>query len=130
LLGGQVDVTFESVTILLPLIQDRRLRALAVTGRSRMPLAPHLPTMIEAGVPDFEVATFNGVVAPAGTPARVVAVLNATINNGLRVPEMQANLRNLGAVSTPGSAAEFDAFIAAEQRKWSAIAKAVNVHVD
>jgi tripartite-type tricarboxylate transporter receptor subunit TctC len=59
-----------------------------------------------------------------------VAVLNTTINNGLRTPEMQANLRNLGAVSATGSAAEFAAFIAAEQRKWSAAAKAVNVHVN
>jgi tripartite-type tricarboxylate transporter receptor subunit TctC len=130
LLGGQVDMTFESVTIVLPLIQDARLRGLAVTGRSRTPLASALPTMIEAGVPDYEVTTFNGVVAPAGTPQPIVAVLNTTINNGLRTPEMQANLHNLGAVSATGSAAEFGAFIAAEQRKWSAAAKAVNVGVN
>jgi tripartite-type tricarboxylate transporter receptor subunit TctC len=140
LLGGQVDMTFESITILLPLIQEGRLRALAVTGRSRTPLTGglltgdlptgDLPTMIEAGVPGFEVTTFNGVVAPAGTPAPVVARLNAAINDGLRTPAMQASLRNLGAVAAPASPAEFSAFIAAEARKWSAAARAANVHVD
>lgn len=130
LLGAQVDMTFESITILLPLIQEDRLRALAVTGRGRTPLTGDLPTMIEAGVPDYEVTTFYGIVAPAGTPEPIVTLLNATINESLRAPEMQTSIRNLGAVSVPGSPAEFGAFIAAEGRKWSAVAKAANVHVD
>jgi tripartite-type tricarboxylate transporter receptor subunit TctC len=130
LLGGQVDLTFESITILLPQIQEQRLRALAVTSRNRTPLTSGLPTMIEAGVPDYEVTTFNGIVAPAGTPEPVVALLNATINEGLRTPEMQANIRKLGAVSEPGSSAAFGTFIAAEERKWTAVAKAANVHLD
>jgi tripartite-type tricarboxylate transporter receptor subunit TctC len=130
LLGGQVDLTFESITILLPLIQDGRVRALAVTSRNRTPLTNDLPTMIEAGVPDYEVTTFNGIVAPAGTPAPVIDLLNASINDGLRAPEMQATIRTLGAVSEPGSPAEFGAFIAAEERKWAAVAKAANVHID
>jgi tripartite-type tricarboxylate transporter receptor subunit TctC len=130
LLGGQVDLTFESITILLPLIQDRRVRALAVTSRNRTLLTSDLPTMIEAGVPDYDVTTFNGIVAPAGTPAPVIDLLNAAINDGLRTPEMQATIRTLGAVSEPGSPSEFGAFIAAEERKWSAVAKAANVHLD
>jgi tripartite-type tricarboxylate transporter receptor subunit TctC len=130
LLGAQVDMTFESITILLPLIREGRLRALAVTGRTRTPLADDLPTMIEAGVPDFAVTTFNGIVAPAGTPLPIIARLNAIINEGLRTGEMQASIRNLGAVPTPGSAAEFNAFIAAEGRKWSAVAKAARLQID
>ena len=130
LLGGQVDLTFESITILLPLIQDGRVRALAVTSRNRTPLTSDLPTMVEAGVPDYEVTTFNGIVAPAGTPAPVVNLLNAAINDGLRTPEMQATIRTLGAVSEPGTPAEFGAFIAAEERKWAAVARAANVHID
>lgn len=129
-LGAQVDMTFESITILLPLIRDGRLRALAVTSRARTPLASDLPTMIEAGVPDYEVTTFNGIVAPAGTPESIIERLNVTINEGLRTSEMQANIRNLGAVSNPVSPAEFGAFIAAEGRKWSTVAKAANVHID
>ena len=129
-LGAQVDMTFESITVLLPLIRDGRLRPLAVTSRIRTPLADDLPTMIEAGVPDYEVTTFNGIVAPAGTPEPIIRLLNATINDGLRAPEMQANIRNLGAVSNPVSPAEFGVFIAAEGRKWSTVAKAANVHID
>jgi tripartite-type tricarboxylate transporter receptor subunit TctC len=130
LLGAQVDMTFESITILLPLIQEGRLRALAVTGRGRTPLTGDLPTMIEAGVPDYEVTTFYGIVAPAGTPEPIIALLNATTNEGLRAPEMQTSIQKLGAVSMPGSPAEFGAFIAAEGRKWAAVAKTANVHVD
>src|SRR6266852_3014463 len=129
-LGGQVDMTFESITILLPLIREGRLRALAVTSRNRTPLANDLPTMIEAGVPGYEVTTFNGIVAPAGTPAAIIGRLNAIINEGLRTPEMQASIRNLGAVSDPVSPAEFGAFMAAERRKWTMAAEAANVHLD
>jgi tripartite-type tricarboxylate transporter receptor subunit TctC len=120
-LGGQVDMTIEGITILLPLIRDGKLRALAVTSRSRTPLAPDLPTMIEAGVPDYEVTTFNGVVAPAGTPAAIVAKLNASINTGLQAPDMQARLQKLGAVIRPNTPAQLAAFIAAEHAKWSAL---------
>ena len=81
-LGQQVHCTFEAISILLPQIRDGKVRALAVTSRTRTPLAPDIPTMIEAGVPDYEVSTFYGVVAPAGTPREIVAKLNAAINEG------------------------------------------------
>ena len=129
-LAGQVDMTFEGITILLPLIREGRLRALAVTSRSRTSLAPDLPTMIEAGVADYEVTTFNGVVAPTGTPGDVVNTLNAVINEGLQTEETRGLLHKLGAVSRPMSPAEFGAFIAAENRKWSALAKASNIRID
>jgi tripartite-type tricarboxylate transporter receptor subunit TctC len=129
-LGGQVQMTFESITILLPLIREGRLRALAVTSRVRTPLAPDLPTMIEAGVPGYEVTTFNGIAAPAGTPEAIVARLNAAINEGLVAPEMQATVTKLGAVAVPGTAADFAAFIAAQEHKWEAVAKAANIRID
>ena len=129
-LGGQVQMTFESITILLPLIREGRLRALAVTSRKRTPLAPDLPTMIEAGVPDYEVTTFNGVAAPAGTPPAIVVRLNLAINEGLVAPEMQETITKLGAVAVPGSAADFAAFIRAQERKWSAVARAANIRID
>ena len=129
-LGAQVEMTFESITVLLPLIREGRLRALAITSRARTPLADDLPTMIEAGVPEYEVTTFNGIVAPAGTPEPIILRLNAIINEGLRAPEIQANIRSLGAVSNPVSVAEFAAFMAAEGRKWTTVAKAANVHID
>jgi tripartite-type tricarboxylate transporter receptor subunit TctC len=129
-LGHQVDMTFESITILLPLIRDGKLRALAITSRERTPLAPDLPTMIEAGVPDYEVTTFNGIVAPAGTPAPVVSLLNTTINEGLRTPENKDAIAHLGAISNPGSPEDFAAFIAAQHRKWLQVAKSAHISID
>jgi tripartite-type tricarboxylate transporter receptor subunit TctC len=129
-LGRQVEMTFEGITIVLPLIREGRLRALAVTSRERTLLAPDLPTMIEGGVPDYEVTTFNGIVAPAGTPEAIISLLNATINEGLRGAAIQATIEKLGAVTNPTTPAAFGAFIAAEGRKWAAVAKAANVHID
>jgi tripartite-type tricarboxylate transporter receptor subunit TctC len=129
-LAAQVDATIEGITILLPHIRDGRLRALAVTSRERTPLAPDLPTMIEAGVPDYEVATFNGIAAPAATPPDVVAKLNAAINAGMQAPDIQDRLTKLGAVAKANSPAEFAAFIAREHGKWSALARSANIKVD
>jgi tripartite-type tricarboxylate transporter receptor subunit TctC len=129
-LSEAVDMTFESITILLPLIRDGKVRALAITARTRTPLAPDLPTMIEAGVPDFEVTTFNGIVAPAGTPASIVERLNAAMNEGLSTPEMRETIARLGAVSQLGSPQEFAAFTAAQNQKWSAVAKQAGIKVD
>lgn len=130
LLGGQVDMTFESVTILLPLIAAGRLRALAVTAAGRIAPTGDLPTMSEAGVPGYEVTTFYGLVAPAGTSEAVVGRLNAAVNDGLRTPALSADIAALGAVAAPATPAEFAAFIAAEAHKWATVAAAAGVHVD
>ena len=98
-LSEAVHMTFEGITILLPLIREGKVRALAVTSRTRTSLAPDLPTMIEAGVPDYEVTTFNGMMAPAGTPAAIVQRLNTTINEGVQAPDMQETITKLGAVT-------------------------------
>ncbi len=129
-LAGQVDMTIEGITILLPHIRDGKLRALAVTSHTRTPLAPDLPTMIEAGVPDYEVTTFNGVAAPAGTPAAIVQKLNATINEGMQTPDMHNRLLALGAVTAANTPTEFAAFMAAEHRKWSELAASAHIKVD
>jgi tripartite-type tricarboxylate transporter receptor subunit TctC len=129
-LSDAVHMTFEGITILLPLMREGKLRALAVTSRTRTPLAPDLPTMIEAGVPDYEVTTFNGFMAPAGTPGAIVSRLNAAINEALAAPDMQENLTRLGAVSNPGTPEQFGAFIAAELKKWTAVAQDANIKLD
>jgi tripartite-type tricarboxylate transporter receptor subunit TctC len=130
LLGQQIDATFESITILLPLIRDSKLRALGITSARRTSLAPDLPTMMEAGVPDYEVITFNGIVAPAATPAAIVSKLNSALNEGLSTPEMRETIAKLGAVSPLGTPEEFAAFIAAQNDKWRAVARAANIKVD
>jgi tripartite-type tricarboxylate transporter receptor subunit TctC len=129
-LSEAVHMTFEGITILLPLVREGKVRALAVTSRTRTSLAPDLPTMIEAGVPDYEVTTFNGMMAPAGTPAAIVGKLNAAINEGVQAPDMQETITKLGAVTNPGTPEQFGAFIAAELAKWRSVAQAANVKVD
>ena len=129
-LSQAVHLTFESITILLPLIREGKLRALAITSGKRTPLAPDLPTMADAGVPDYEVTTFNGIAAPAGTPANIVAMLNGAINEGLQTAEMQDMISKLGAVPGGGAPAEFAAFIAAQHGKWKAVAQSANIKID
>jgi tripartite-type tricarboxylate transporter receptor subunit TctC len=129
-LGQNVQMTFEAISILLPLIRDGKVRALAVTSPARTPLAPDLPTMMEAGVPNYEVTTFNGIAAPAGTPAPIIGKLNAAINEGLLTAATKETLAKLGAVASPGSPQDFAAFIAAELAKWRSVAQKANVKID
>ena len=114
----------------MPLIRDGKVRALGITSRARSPLAPDLPTLAEAGVPDYEVLTFNGIVAPAGTPAAIVDRLNAALNEGLKSSETIEAITRLGAVTNPGTPQEFGAFIAREFEKWTAVGKAANIRID
>jgi tripartite-type tricarboxylate transporter receptor subunit TctC len=81
--------------------------------------------MLEAGVPDYDVTTFFGIVAPAGTPDDIVRLLNATLNDGLKAPDAQAIIQRIGVVSEPGSPQDFAAFIAAKRQQSSAAAKAI-----
>jgi tripartite-type tricarboxylate transporter receptor subunit TctC len=129
-MGGQVQMTFEVMAVLLPLIQDGKLKALAVTGAARSPQLPDIPTMIEAGLPDFESNSWTGVVAPAGTPADVIAALNASVNAGLRSASTKALLVKLGADPLPGSPADFGKLLESEMRKWAAIAQAAGAHAE
>ena len=89
-LGHVVDLTFENTSILVPLIRDGKLRALAAQNDTRTPLLPELPIMAEAGVPDCEAKTFFGLVAPFGTPAAIIDRVNAAMNEGLQTPDIQA----------------------------------------
>ena len=130
LLGAQVHCTFEAITILLPLIREGKVRALAITSRARTPLAADIPTMIEAGVPDYEVQTFQGVVAPAGTPPDIIRKLNAAINEGLGTEDMRATVTKLGGVTTLGTPEELGAFIAAQTAKWGSVARKAGVKVE
>ncbi len=129
-IGGQVDMSFPDMSLVLPLIREERLRALAVTSAKRRPDLPNTPTMVESGFPGFVTSFWTGIVAPAGTPQAVVEKLNAVINDGLRSPEIKAGLARLGVEAAPGTAADFSAFLAAESRKWSAIAEAAGIRID
>ena len=129
-LSQTVHMTFENSATLLPLIADGKLRALAITSRARSPLTPDLPTMIESGVPDYEVTTFFGIMAPPATPAGIVSKLNAEINDGLKTPEMQQLITKMGAVSQSSSPEDFGATIAAHVARWKKLGQDANIKID
>ena len=129
-LSQNVQATFENIAILRTLIGEGKLRGLGAQNKIRTPLLPNLPTMAEAGVPDAEANTFFGVAAPAGTPASIVAKLNAALNEGLASAEIQKTIANLGSEAKPNSPAEFAAYIAAQNRKWIDVGKAAGVQVN
>src|SRR5260370_22361259 len=113
-LGNQVDFTLESPVILLPLIKEGKLRALAVTSAERQAEIPDVPTMVESGMTGFIATLLTGVVAPAGTPPAIVGKLNSTINDTLTAPDMKNPLAQLGSHTAMGSPQEFASFLAAQ----------------
>ena len=130
ILGEQVHMAFPDISILIPLIREGKLKALAVTSAARHPQLPDIPTMIEGGIPDYVMTFWSGVVAPAGTPASAIEKLNAAINDGLKSPRVQETLAKVGAQTNPGSPQDFANFIASETRKWSAVAKVSGINFE
>jgi tripartite-type tricarboxylate transporter receptor subunit TctC len=124
-LGGQVTMMFDTINTSIALAKAGRLRALAVTSRKRSSLAPELPTMIEAGLPGFDVRAWFFVLAPARTPRDLVQKLNADINHGLNDPNIRSKLSADGIELVGGTPEELDAFIRAEMARWPKIIKPV-----
>jgi tripartite-type tricarboxylate transporter receptor subunit TctC len=130
LLAGQVQMIFETTAILLPHVQGGRLRALAVAVDARSPLLPDVRTTAESGYPKLIASFWSGLLAPAGTPAPIVAKLNAAVNDILKSKEAQTGLERLNAEAKIGSPHDFAAFIAAEAPRWAAIASETGIKVE
>ena len=96
LMGGQVQIMFDNLPSSLPLIKSGKLRAVAVTSLKRAPALPDVPTVAESGFPGFDASSWFGILAPAGTPAPIVARLNAEVNKWLQSPEAQATAPHAG----------------------------------
>jgi len=126
-LSRQVHMAFPDVSILIPLIRENKVRALAVTSARRHPQLPEIPTMVESGFSDFIMTFWAGVVAPAGTPPEIVDKLNRAINDGLKSRPVQDLLAGVGAQPDPGTPADFSAFIAAERTKWAGVVQAAGL---
>ena len=126
-LSEQVQMTFPDISILLGLIQDKKIKALAVTSAARHPQLPDVPTMAESGIADYVTTFWTGVILPAGTPPDIVNKLNVAINDGLKSQLVQDSLGKVGAQPAPGSPQEFGKFIADEMRKWAAIARTAGI---
>ena len=130
LLGGQTQFTIDGLTGLYPLIQDGKVRPLAMARAQRWPQLPDVPTLVESGFPDFTVDAWTGVAAPAGTPAALVELLNRAINESLGSVEAKAGLARFSAIAQTGSPQEFGAWVASELPKWAAIVKLSGAKID
>jgi len=127
MLGGRIDITFGTLSNLLPLIREGKVRAIAVTSEARSPDLPDVPTMAQSGFPQLTRGDWIGFWAPAGTPADTVSRLNREINAGLATPGMKASMQKLGFEPSFGSPQEFAAFIRDEIEAWTPAAKAAGI---
>lgn len=130
LMGGQVQLMFDSLPSSMPFIQGGKLRAVAVTTARRSSALPNQPTVAESGVPGFDMSTWYGVWAPAGTPRDVVARLGREIAAVVQLPAVRDRLLALGAEPVGNSPEEFAAFNRSEMAKWARIVKQSGAKVD
>ena len=130
LVGGQTQVLFTGAPAVISQIKNGQLRALAVSSPKRMDALPDLPTVAESGYPGFEADQWYGVVAPAGTPADVIAKLNTQINLALNSAELKNRLNAEGAIATPDTPANFGKLIATEIARWKPVISGGRVRAD
>ncbi|WP_234194502.1 Bug family tripartite tricarboxylate transporter substrate binding protein [Pseudacidovorax sp. NFM-22] len=130
LMSGQIQATFGDVLVLLPQIQAGKLRALAVTSKTRHPMLPDVPTLDEAGLKGFEALSWQGLFAPAGTPSDIVEKLSAEVNKAVRSPEVREYFASRGFIVEGTTPAAFKALIEAEVKKWTPIVKYSGARAD
>ncbi|HSB48519.1 MAG TPA: tripartite tricarboxylate transporter substrate binding protein [Burkholderiales bacterium] len=130
LIGGQVQMTFSSITAALPFIKDGRLRGLATTGAKRAAALPSQPTMIEAGFPGFEVNLWLGLFTSSSTPKNIVAALNAEVRKALANPAVAAGFEKVGAEPLGNTPPEAAAFVRNEFTKWAKVVKDAKLKAD
>ena len=123
LMGGQVQMRFEQMYSAMPAIKGGRLRALAITSKTRSPLLPDLPTMAEQGFPAVEVLNWQGLVAPKGISTELVKTLNAALNKALQDPEVKEKILSQGNEMGGGSPELFAALIKSEAPRWAKVVR-------
>ena len=128
--AGQADVTLNGMLATYPLVKGGKLKLLAVSSPRRVGAIPDVPTIAESGLPGFETGSWQGVVAPPGTPREIVARLNAEIGRILAMPEMRDKLGNQGADVRTNSPDEFAAFIRTEKDRWAKVVKEADVKIE
>jgi tripartite-type tricarboxylate transporter receptor subunit TctC len=129
-IAGHVQAMFSNSPVALPHMAAGRLRGLAVTSSSRSPAAPDLPTMVEAGVPNFKVVIWQGISAPAGTPRSISDRLNTSAREALRVPEVVERFKELGVERIGSTPDEFATLITRELEVWNDVVRRSGVKVN
>jgi tripartite-type tricarboxylate transporter receptor subunit TctC len=130
LVGGQLSFMIENMPGTMPYVMAGTLRAMAITSPQRSPLAPELPTMIEAGVPGYEMSGWNGIFAVKGTPPEIVARLHSELAKILRSPQVRRELIALGAEPVGDTPDEFGAFLKADMARWGKIIQEKGIRSD
>ena len=130
LVGGHVQLMFDSLPSSMSFIRSGKLKALGASSTKRLAVLPDVPTLIEAGVPDFDLTTWYGVWAPAGTPKDIVARMNAEIVRLVVMPDMKEKLAGLGVEASAFTPEQFAAFNRTEYERWGRIVRAANIKLD
>jgi tripartite-type tricarboxylate transporter receptor subunit TctC len=126
-MSGQAQLMFNVLPSALPQIKAGKLRALAVTSKTRSPALPDVPTMIEAGVPGYSATTWNGILTTAGTPKEIITKLNDALVKAMKSPEMKAALEKVGQDPDWSTPEEFAAFLREESEKWRKVIQATGL---
>jgi tripartite-type tricarboxylate transporter receptor subunit TctC len=129
LLGGQIQAMFSTMAPAVPLVRAGKLRAIAVSGPKRAPATPDVPTVAET-IPGFESLSWQGVIAPRGTPRRIITELNSKIVKVIQMPEVTKRLVNSGFDPVGSSPEQFASFIKSESVKWAKVVKAAGAKLD
>ena len=130
LMGGQVDMMFEQMYAAMPSIKGGKMRALAITSKTRSPLAPDIPTMAEQGYPEVEVLNWQGIVGPKGLPAELIRQLNAVGNKALQDADLREKMLSQGNEVGGGTPEQFAALIKAEAARWGKVVKDARIEMD
>jgi tripartite-type tricarboxylate transporter receptor subunit TctC len=130
MLAGRTHFTIDGTVILLPQVRAGKFRAIAMARSERWPELPDVQTLVEQGFPDFTLDAWTGVVAPAGTPAPIVARLNEAINKGLTSAETKAALDRFSSIAKIGTPADFGAFVADQGQRWGALVKLTGARIE
>ncbi|KQX94856.1 hypothetical protein ASD34_22350 [Variovorax sp. Root473] len=130
LMGGSVDIMFDNIVPVGPHIKNDKLHALAVTTKTRASALPDVPTMAEAGYPNFEATAWFGLLAPAGTPQPIVDRLNKELVAILKSPDIKERLSGMGATVVADKPEEFGRFMAEEINKWGPVVKRANIELE
>jgi tripartite-type tricarboxylate transporter receptor subunit TctC len=129
-MAGRIDLVVIGVPAAAPHVKAGKLRALAVIAPQRLPALPDVPTVAEAGLPGFEVTTWYGILAPAGTPRPIIARLNGELRKAMHSPEMKERLAGIGTDPVTNSPEEFAAYIQAEIAKWGDVIRKAGLKAD
>ncbi len=127
LVGGRIQFTMQSTTTVLPMVKDKRVRALAIASLKRSALLPDLPTLTETVMPGFEIGSWTGVMLPAGTPPAIVKRLHGEIMKVLQDPDMKARLAQDGIEPLGSTPEQYGAYLKSELQRWTRVIKTAGV---